>query len=660
MEKLKLKVKNIPIYIIILVLSIISSISFSIYNYAKANNEYEIHISKGTKLDTLLVANSPMEIGRLKKDENAYVEDYKLCTDNKDYFVKINTSVVESIYIKFIGNGGRVIFNGQEMQIEDGVYANYIKIIDSIKNCINKMTLIYFVISLIVMTICVWVIANYFDKIKNDTIKWYNIPLALLTLFVVYYSCFYLSYSILKEFVIVPIIALLVYVIYCISKSKEKKFENIYAAIVVFVGIALIFLVPPCNVPDEASHFARAYRDSLLVTPEDDGYFNFPEAIDNLWYKFTNNLHMTENKIYGTAYLSEVFGNNNYELNDSYTNYKNVKYLSFVPYVPTAIIVFIGRNIGAPALLLLLLGRLANFIIASIICYFAIKKVPHFKKLFLVVCLFPIFIQQTAAINMDYLTDSISVLLVAQIIAMIYKKQKIVLKEFVYLGLTCFVLSISKFGYFPLLLLMFLIPNDNFKNKKIAIITKIVFFMFTFVFSFFVSISATTDSMQDTSLYGIKYFFTNPIDSIKIMLNAVFGRVDQDIIRGFIDCFAYSNVWHKGPFYLAIIGMYVLLILVHDDDDKSLDIINRGVYLISALMIIAIVYAIAFSQFTHKGSTSITGLQARYFLPIALPLYIGLSNSKIKIDMPNKKVMYSIMICVTFAISFITLTMAFS
>lgn len=660
MEKLKLKVKNIPIYIIILVLSIISSISFSIYNYAKANNEYEIHISKGTKLDTLLVANSPMEIGRLKKDENAYVEDYKLCTDNKDYFVKINTSVVESIYIKFIGNGGRVIFNGQEMQIEDGVYANYIKIIDSIKNCINKMTLIYFVISLIVMTICVWVIANYFDKIKNDTIKWYNIPLALLTLFVVYYSCFYLSYSILKEFVIVPIIALLVYVIYCISKSKEKKFENIYAAIVVFVGIALIFLVPPCNVPDEASHFARAYKDSLLVTPEDDGYFNFPEAIDNLWYKFTNNLHMTENKIYGTAYLSEAFGNNNYELNDSYTNYKNVKYLSFVPYVPTAIIVFIGRNIGAPALLLLLLGRLANFIIASIICYFAIKKVPHFKKLFLVVCLFPIFIQQTAAINMDYLTDSISVLLVAQIIAMIYKNQKIALKEFAYLGVICFVLSISKFGYFPLLLLVFLIPNDNFKNKKTAIITKTLFLMCTLVFSFFVSISVTTDSMQNEEVYGIKYFFTNPIDSIKVMLNAVFGRIDQDIIRGFIDCFAYSNVWHKGPFYLAIIIMYILLIFAHDENDQPVNNIHRTVYILSSLIVIAIVYAIAFSQWTIKGASSISGVQARYFLPVSLPLYIGLSNSKIKIDVSDKKVMYSIMICITFAISFITLTMAFS
>lgn len=660
MEKLKLKVKNIPIYIIILVLSIISSISFSIYNYAKANNEYEIHISKGTKLDTLLVANSPMEIGRLKKDENAYVEDYKLCTDNKDYFVKINTSVVESIYIKFIGNGGRVIFNGQEMQIEDGVYANYIKIIDSIKNCINKMTLIYFVISLIVMTICVWVIANYFDKIKNDTIKWYNIPLALLTLFVVYYSCFYLSYSVLKEFVIVPIIALLVYVIYCISKSKEKKFENIYAAIVVFVGIALIFLVPPCNVPDEASHFARAYKDSLLVTPEDDGYFNFPEAIDNLWYKFTNNLHMTENKIYGTAYLSEAFGNNNYELNDSYTNYKNVKYLSFVPYVPTAIIVFIGRNIGAPALLLLLLGRLANFIIACIICYFAIKKVPHFKKLFLIVCLFPIFIQQTAAINMDYLTDSISVLLVAQIISMIYKNQKIALKEFAYLGVICFVLSISKFGYFPLLLLVFLIPNDNFKNKKTAIITKTLFLMCTLVFSFFVSISVTTDSMQNEEVYGIKYFFTNPIDSIKVMLNAVFGRIDQDIIRGFIDCFAYSNVWHKGPFYLAIIIMYILLIFAHDENDQPVNNIHRTVYILSSLIVIAIVYAIAFSQWTIKGASSISGVQARYFLPVSLPLYIGLSNSKIKIDVSDKKVMYSIMICITFAISFITLTMAFS
>ena len=524
----------------------------------------------------------------------------------------------------------------------------------------NVYTILVFLIALPILYFIIKYITIFYKKIVEDKIKFYDILLVGLCLFVIFFFNFYLLYTLLKKFIILLVIGIILAVWFLVKKLPDKKFEKIYLMFAISCGIMMIFLMPPFNVPDESSHFSRAYKDSLFVTTEDDGRFYFPKAINEFASKYANNVNFSDIKIYSRNYLSDMFKPVDYNIIDEKSsNYSNVKYLSFVPYIPSTLIILAGRLSNIAPLVLLLLCRFVNLMIVIICCYYAIKNVPHFKKAFLVVTLFPIFIQQSAAINMDYLTNAVAILLISFIIQLIYKKDKITNKEFAILGGLCFILSLGKFGYFPILLLFFLVSNDKFKNKYQAWAIKIAFILGTLILSFFFSLSAATVETA-ANVYGIKYFFTNPIDSINVFIRTVFARLDQDIFRGFFDGFAYSTVWHQSLFKTFMYLMYFVFIIMSDENDEEISKISRCVLFGITILVIGIVYAIAFSQWTKTGERLINGIQARYFLPVLVPIYIGVSNKKFNLDIKDKRLVYSTIVTIGFCISFATIVCAFS
>lgn len=660
-------INKVVFYTLVVLVSVVSAISLSVYNYAKANsNNYIIEFSNDTKLEKLEINNNPVSMQSLVSGD-FYLEDELLgsSTDNNQIVMECPTA--DTFYVKFATvDSGAVYLNGEAQEITNGEYTFVLRTIDIIKESISTNTIFLFIICLVIVYGLLYYIRYFYRKLREEDIKVYHIVFFALALFVLYVFNYYFLYLLLRRFIVIPIILLMLYSVYTIYKMKDKKFENIYAALVAVVGITMIFIMPPFNVPDESSHYMRAYKDSLLNFEEDeDGYYAFPKAIDELAYRYRRNVHVEGNKIYPRNYISDVLKEADYEVMSTYeTDYNNVKNLSFVPYVPSTLIFLIGRTLGVSSLLILLLCRLADFLIVSVCAYWAIKKVPCFKKVFLVVCLFPIFIQQCCAINMDYFTNAISVLLVSHLLTMIYGKEKVGKKETGILVVLSLALSLGKFGYFPLLLLLVLVPNDKFKNKKIAWLYRIAFFMAVFVVSFLFNIGATYGGNfgndSSSNVYGLKYFFTNPLDFIKIMFVTAFNRIDQDIIRGFIDCFAYSTVWHDSALTIFVHFIYFSFILISDENDEKLTKFQRAVFLIIPAMVLAIVYAIALSQWTTKGSNLIWGIQARYFIPILISLYIGVSNSRINVDVKDKKLLYSMLIFAGFAISFLTIAMSFS
>ena len=55
----------------------------------------------------------------------------------------------------------------------------------------------------------------------------------------------------------------------------------------------------------------------------------------------------------------------------------------------------------------------------------------------------------------------------------------------------------------------------------------------------------------------------------------------------------------------------------------------------------------------------IDGLQPRYFIPAAFIFYIGLSNSKIILDVKNKNMFYAYGMGIVYLISFATIFLGF-
>ena len=107
--------------------------------------------------------------------------------------------------------------------------------------------------------------------------------------------------------------------------------------------------------------------------------------------------------------------------------------------------------------------------------------------------------------------------------------------------------------------------------------------------------------------------------------------------------------------------VYILLLFSKDEDDVvELPKLHRVFYIGSSLAIIAIVYAIAYSQWTSVGAAEISGLQARYFIATSALLYIGASNSLLDVNVKNKKILYTVLMATSLIISVITIGNFFS
>lgn len=653
--------KKICFFSIIVILAITSAISVSVYYYSRNDNNYSIEFSDKTRLKNVSINSNNFNFNKLKGKIFLVNENNIMYAKESSAVLNFKASIIDNVYIEFENPDGAKLFcNNEELKIENNIYEKFISTFSIIKNSLNVYTILVFLIALPILYFIIKYITIFYKKIVEDKIKFYDILLVGLCLFVIFFFNFYLLYTLLKKFIILLVIGIILAVWFLVKKLPDKKFEKIYLMFAISCGIMMIFLMPPFNVPDESSHFSRAYKDSLFVTTEDDGRFYFPKAINEFASKYANNVNFSDIKIYSRNYLSDMFKPVDYNIIDEKSsNYSNVKYLSFVPYIPSTLIILAGRLANIAPLVLLLLCRFVNLMIVIICCYYAIKNVPHFKKAFLVVTLFPIFIQQAAAINMDYLTNAVAIFLISFIIQLIYKKDKIINKEFTILGGLCFILSLGKFGYFPILLLFFLVSNDKFKNKYQAWAIKIAFILGTLILSFFFSLSAATVETA-TNVYGIKYFFTNPIDSINVFIRTAFARLDQDIFRGFFDGFAYSTVWHQSLFKTFMYLMYFVFIIMSDENDEEISKISRCVLFGITILVIGIVYAIAFSQWTKTGERLINGIQARYFLPVLVPIYIGVSNKKFNLDIKDKRLVYSTIVTIGFCISFATIVCAFS
>lgn len=659
--------KKVIFAVIVVILSSMGALSFSMFEYAKGETSYNISF-ENVMIEKIGLNSNEYPLKSFVRDNLSLNEEKNMLVANGIGNIEVKANVVDDFYVKFKGDQNNITItkDGVEQELSENDYLFIVNIKDVVVNSISISTLIYFIVFLPVMTLLLFGLKYVFGKIRDNNLKYYDILLYIVDVFLVYLFTFYAFSLILRKFIFLPIALFICYGIYVIATSKEKKYENIYAIFAVIAGVSILFLMAPFNVPDEASHYLRSYKESTLSFEYDGGYYKFPKPITEFIYKYNRNLHSVQNKLYAENYLSEFCKSVDYNVEAQYeTDYRNVVDLSVIPYIPSAIVIFFARLIHLSPLVMFLLSRLVNLTISVLGCYWAIKNIPCFKRVLTIVCLFPIFLQQATAINMDYFTNVVIIMLVSLIFEMIYSKEKIGKREIVLLTLLSIGLVLGKFGYFPVLVLLFLIPKEKFNNRVVEWIIKIGFIIAVLGFSLLINMRLATEQGtapgQGLEVYGIKSFFTTPFTAVKVLLTTVVARIDQDLLRGFFDNFAYSTAANKAIFPLVMYFVYILLLFSKDEDDVvELPKLHRVFYIGSSLAIIAIVYAIAYSQWTSVGAAEISGLQARYFIATSALLYIGASNSLLDVNVKNKKILYTVLMATSLIISVITIGNFFS
>lgn len=652
--------KNWFFYIISIILSLIFAINISICIYAKSSTEYKFSLKKGSTISAIAINNNILDLSNFENSDISKKKDSNTLIVNNDTNLIIKTSVIDDISFRTSKNNDVTITKDKNIKKigKNGFYSNHISTIDIIRKSINIYTLLYLILGFIIFSFAIKEIINFIDKINKNNISIKDVILFFICNFVIFAGVGYVLLLLSKILVIVSLILYLTYMIYKTKDNLSNYLEYAYVIFITIIGLSFLFFLPPLNVPDEPEHFIKSYNMLDSNSYGDKGLANLSDDVYSFvnYYKYTS---MDYNLEFNSKnYLDSYFIKNSD--NTHILSYRNTKDLSIIPYIPSSIIISIGRLLDCSPLVLLILGRGINLLITLILCYYALKSTPYFKKIFFIIMLLPMFIQQSAAINMDWLTNSISMLFIAKILQLKYQTNNISKIEIAKLFILGLILSFCKFGFFPITFLILLIPSKKFKEIKKPVLLKTILILTVILVSYFNNLNSIQSAGSSVGpYYTLKYALMHPINTIYVYINTFLNRFDSDIFKGQFDSFGVYTKYNKSLFTTLLIIMYGILLLCKDDNDKKLQLKERLLYLFVTFVMILIPYTAMFLGWTNIGSNFIEGLQPRYFLVAELILFITLSSNLLNINIKNKNLLYICCVMFNFFISIFTIIVGF-
>lgn len=200
------------------------------------------------------------------------------------------------------------------------------------------------------------------------------------------------------------------------ASAPRVRPEYLFAALLAVFGTAFAVGMPPCQTPDEPSHFFRAYRVSegrLNVRKVGEwGGGTVPVSVSRIAEGFTElpfhpERHTSVNNV--TALLSLPLA----PKDRVFRNLPGSAYYSFVPYLPQAAGMAVARWAGCGPLPIFYAGRLANLAVAVVLVFWTVRLTPVFPLVFGLVALLPITVHQFASHNPDASTIAVALLLLA-------------------------------------------------------------------------------------------------------------------------------------------------------------------------------------------------------------------------------------------------------
>jgi uncharacterized membrane protein len=203
---------------------------------------------------------------------------------------------------------------------------------------------------------------------------------------------------------------------------EGARLHSVTIAVIIasLLGLVYALLMPPLNVPDETSHFYRAYRITQgHIIPEKQALL--PRALIELLKDFDTETTQQRDAYLpnlrrafreGPADASPLVDGNGYRTTDFYDP---------LTYLPQAIGIGIARLLRAPAVVMTYAGRLSNFAVFLGIVALALRVLPVFRLAFVSVLFLPMTLHQAASNSADSYALAIAFLFLALVVRAAYR-----------------------------------------------------------------------------------------------------------------------------------------------------------------------------------------------------------------------------------------------
>ena len=413
---------------------------------------------------------------------------------------------------------------------------------------------------------------------------------------------------------IILIIAFTIMSFLCTFARKRELL--IMGFMILIVGSIYLLIFPEGMVPDEKTHFYRAF--SLAFGNFQAVKFSdvsvggvLPRAIRD----FADKSAVLD--------FSDVI-----EL-----DFKNTSLYSPVCYLPQIIGIRVALLFTSKIHLVFMTARWCGFIGAFILYMLALHIAPVGRKFMLVVMMLPMAMQEMAGVTSDAMTNAFSFLFVALVLKYAADNKKLSIRQIVTITIVGTCVALCKLVYAPLLLMAFVIPFDLFKDEnKTATKNKVVY---AAVFAVPLLACAVTNSILGKNLVPvgenvdaalqIKYVLTHIPDTLMIVVRTIVNSSSQWFHEMTGDFLGGLNIMT-----LPVVTLILLLMLyISARDMKLIEAFKttkaKWIFGLTFFAGYFIILGILYVSWTTVGYFIIRGIQGRYyiaFLP-ALGLFIA-------------------------------------
>ena len=453
------------------------------------------------------------------------------------------------------------------------------------------------------------------------------------------------------RFIFLIIFYLLIDLIIILRKIIFKKIELLFAISAFLFGLCQIILIPCLTLYswDDQVHLEKMY--SLL---------DYGKVETSISYDYSHDLRFKMGYI--PSSYEEINMLNNYLNENSNRPGEGIvndnKYISYdnYSYIPSALIIKLCKMIHLPYTLIFYSGKIINLLFYISIMYYAIKKAKVGKNLLFVLSLLPSTIFLAAQYSRDAVITAGLYLGISTFLNCYCTDEKMDLKNLLIFILSIVFASTSKAIYAPILLLILIMPKSKFRNHKSTIITKIsIVILLAILLSTFVlpTVSTTTLSSSVGDIRGgdtssgsqIKLIMSQPVSFAKVFVKYLKDTAAPQIL--------YNQTfgrWHN----LAVISSlryYALLFMtlfctISSKKSKKI-IIDKKLkitLLVLSAFIICLICGSMYLSYTPVASTTVLGVQPRYYIPLLFGIFMCFSQTKIKHEFNEEKIIKSFII----------------
>lgn len=422
-------------------------------------------------------------------------------------------------------------------------------------------------------------------------------------------------------------VLLIIYLFYVFWKDgfKTEKLHVYFFSFGLILGILLIVLQPAATYYswDDQIHFENVVDFTGGKIEYSTGEIaNINSTGKHIGKDSINSINEQENqKVY--------FNSRN---KSGVVKQTNIPTFNELVYLPSALGYKLARVFNFSFVWCFKIGKVFGLLVYLLLFSYAIKISKVGKRLLVVIGLIPINLFLASEYSYDpAVMGGVTIFAVTLLNLLVDKNEKVNFKNMTIIILSILYACLAKGVYFPLLLLTWLIPNNKFRNRKVAFAVKIGLSCVAILIGCTIIGSGSMNGGDlrggATSVSGqLSYILNYPLDYIVVLKDNMLMQFGEKFFgESSFGAFAYmrESDFFRRTLYIIMLSLIIITTFI-DDVDNKLSKSQRLFILLFIVGVTALIWTALYLSFTPVGSTSIDGVQNRYFMPLLFLLLISI------------------------------------